>query len=292
MPTCRTHILPYNSGVQEQLSLLEKDVQAFFEGLFSGLPGAGFSPGAIAQHLAREVVNATKRTDEGRVYVPDQYTLSMHPLDVEVLLRLSPHFQADLAYRLRDVLGRMGFLLVREPHVTLATDPTVAQWEIRVFAWRSSTPQTAAPSETRPPLQADQPPPGAFLLIEGKRHFPLTQTTIKIGRRHDNDLSLSDPHVSRVHAEVRLMEGRYVIADLGSTAGTFVNGRQIKQHILEPGDVISVAVVQLLYGEDPSGPPGVTPPYTPPRLPKVDRDHVTPHYLRTLTDSRKPSKKP
>ena len=292
MPTCRTHILPYNSGVQEQLSLLEKDVQAFFEGLFRGLPGAGFSPGAIAQHLAREVANATKRTDEGRVYVPDQYTLSMHPLDVDVLLRLSPNFQSDLAYRLRDVLGRMGFLLVREPHVTLATDPTVAQWEIRVFAWRSSTPQTAAPSETRPPLQADQPPPGAFLLIEGKRHFPLTQTTIKIGRRHDNDLSLSDPHVSRVHAEVRLMEGRYVIADLGSTAGTFVNGRQIKQHILEPGDVISVGVVQLLYGEDPSGPPGVTPPYTPPRLPKVDRDHVTPHYLRTLTDSRKPSKKP
>lgn len=282
----------YNSGVDEQLSFLAKDVQAFFEGVFNALPGARFSPETISQHLTREVANATKRTEEGQVYAPDQYTLSMHPLDVEVLLRLSPHFQADLAYRLRDVLARMGFLLVREPHVTLATDPTVAQWEIRVFAWRSSTPPDAATLQTRPPLQTDQPPVGAFLLIEGKRHFPLTQPAIKIGRRHDNDLVLSDPHVSRTHAEVRLMAGRYVIADLGSTAGTFVNGRQIKQHILDPGDVISVAVVQLIYGEDPSGPPGVTPPYTPPKIPQGDRDQVTPHYMRTLTDNLKPAKKP
>jgi hypothetical protein len=207
----------------------------------------------------------------------------MHPTDIEILLEFAPQFQTELANRIRDTLNWLGFKLVREPHITLATDPTVNRWEVRVFAWRSSNPPEVEVAPAREGAQPDKPPQGAFLIVEGKRHFPLEQEVVRIGRRQDNELILSDPHVSRVHAELRLLAGRYVLVDMGSTGGTYVNGRQVKQHILEPGDVISIAVVQLIYGEDVGGPPRVTPPYSPPRAPSPEIDRITPHYLRTLT---------
>lgn len=262
------------------LEQVELEIRAFLQAAFGRVPGSRFSPESMARNLAEEVGNATRRTESGRLYAPDQYTVSMHPADVEALLAYVPTFQNDLALRLRESLARRGLLMVREPHVTLATDPTLGRWETRIFAWRSRNPPEIEPEEVVLPDMGDRPPPGAFLIVEGKRHFPLTQPVIRIGRRHDNDLVLSDPHVSRKHAEVRLLAGRYVLVDLGSTGGTYVNGRQIKQHILDPGDVISIAVVQLIYGEDPGGPPSVTPPYTPPK--GLDRDQITPHYLRTL----------
>lgn len=265
-------------------------MRAFLQAVFTRVGGSRFSPDDIARNLADEVANATRRTEAGRVFAPDQYTLSMHPADVEALLAAVPVFQSELAARLQEILARQGFQLVREPHVTLATDPTLGRWEARVFAWRSRNPPEAeVVQETPPPEASDRPPPGAFLIVEGKRHFPLTLPLIRIGRRHDNDLILSDPHVSRKHAEVRLLAGRYVLVDLDSTGGTYVNGRQIKQHILDPGDVVSIAVVQLIYGEDPGGPPRLAPPYTPPK--GLDRDLITPHYMRSLSSRRKPSEK-
>lgn len=275
--------------MEEHLRQIEAGVAAFLRAALSRVAGSRFSPEALAHNLTDEVVNATRRTEAGRLYAPDQYTLSMHPADVEALLAAVPAFQTELALRLKEILGRQGLLLLREPHVTLATDPTLGRWQARVFAWRSRNPPEAElAQEMAVPEAGERPPPGAFLILEGKRHFPLTQPVIRIGRRHDNDLILTDPHVSRKHAEVRLLGGRYILVDLGSTGGTYVNGRQIKQHILDPGDVISIAVVQLIYGEDPGGPPRLTPPYTPPK--GVDRDQITPHYARTLTSRRRPDR--
>jgi hypothetical protein len=275
----------------DQLDHLDREVRLFLEGVFGRRSDAAFSASAIATHLTQEVGNATKKTEQGQIYAPDQYTLSMHPSDIELLLEFAPQFQTELANRIRDTLNWLGFKLVREPHITLATDPTVSRWEVRVFAWRSSNPPEAEVTPLPGEIAPDKPPPGAFLIVEGKRHFPLDRPIIRVGRRQDNDLILSDPHVSRVHAEIRLLAGRYVLVDMGSTAGTFVNGRQVKQHILDPGDVISIAVVQLIYGEDVGGPPRVTPPYSPPIAPGPEIDRITPHYLRTLTSETKGKEK-
>jgi pSer/pThr/pTyr-binding forkhead associated (FHA) protein len=64
--------------------------------------------------------------------------------------------------------------------------------------------------------------------------------------------------VSRHHAQIRLRFGQYVIFDLGSQAGTMVNGKPIQQKALEPGDVISLAGVSLIYVEEDL--PGEQPP--------------------------------
>jgi pSer/pThr/pTyr-binding forkhead associated (FHA) protein len=97
-------------------------------------------------------------------------------------------------------------------------------------------------------------PPAAFLVVDGVRMFPLEQPVISIGRDPENDLVIPDPRVSRQHAQLRAVNGRFVVFDLDSTGGISLNGLPILHHSLSSGDVISLAGVPLVYGqESPSG---------------------------------------
>ena len=92
-------------------------------------------------------------------------------------------------------------------------------------------------------------PEDAFVIVDGVKVIPLTAPLVRIGRRLENNLVLDDPRVSRTHAEMRAINGRYVLFDLNSTGGTFVNGLRITQTVIYPGDVISLAGVNLVYGQ-------------------------------------------
>ncbi len=70
--------------------------------------------------------------------------------------------------------------------------------------------------------------------------------TIFIGRSQDNDLILPVPSVSKRHARLLIKDGRYVIMDLGSTNGTFVNGKQINGPVVvKPNDIINIGEYEL-----------------------------------------------
>lgn len=64
---------------------------------------------------------------------------------------------------------------------------------------------------------------------------------IRIGKASDNDFVVNDPHVSRYHAKLVREEGGYwLLEDLGSTNGTFVNGAQIVKKHVTPSDTIKL----------------------------------------------------
>jgi pSer/pThr/pTyr-binding forkhead associated (FHA) protein len=88
------------------------------------------------------------------------------------------------------------------------------------------------------------------LIIEGVKVHPLKETVVNIGRRLENHLVIDDPRISRNHAQLRAIKGRFVLFDLNSTGGTFVNGQRTSQTVLYPGDVISLAGVALIFGQD------------------------------------------
>jgi pSer/pThr/pTyr-binding forkhead associated (FHA) protein len=72
--------------------------------------------------------------------------------------------------------------------------------------------------------------------------------TTRIGRERDNDLILTDPRVSRYHALIELVEGRWVIRDLGSANDTFVNDEPIPDaRPLAPDDRITVGDTELVF---------------------------------------------
>ena len=94
----------------------------------------------------------------------------------------------------------------------------------------------------------------AFLIVGAKKIIPINRPVINIGRRLDNQVVIDDPRVSRAHSQLRVTKGRFALFDLNSTGGTFVNGQRINKSILHPGDVISLAGVTLIFGQDlPSG---------------------------------------
>jgi hypothetical protein len=70
-----------------------------------------------------------------------------------------------------------------------------------------------------------------------------------MGRDPSNEIAISDPQVSRLHARVYLSEGMLVVEDMGSTNGTFVNGVPLAEpKTLAPGDVIGLGdAVTLTY---------------------------------------------
>jgi pSer/pThr/pTyr-binding forkhead associated (FHA) protein len=93
------------------------------------------------------------------------------------------------------------------------------------------------------------PPDGedAFLIVNGVDLFPIRLGVVSIGRRIDNALVLNDPRVSRAHAELRCFRGRFVIFDMGSSGGTYINGKRITHSVVYDGDIISLAGVHLIF---------------------------------------------
>lgn len=98
--------------------------------------------------------------------------------------------------------------------------------------------------------EIDNLPPNSFLVIEGVRIYPLVKALINIGRSLDNDLVIDDLRVSRIHAQLRAIHGQFVLFDLKSTRGTFLNGHRIAQAILYPQDTISLGDVTLTFNQE------------------------------------------
>jgi hypothetical protein len=77
--------------------------------------------------------------------------------------------------------------------------------------------------------------------------YNLSKERFTIGRLSDNDLRIDHPTVSSHHAVVINILNDSFIEDLNSTNGTYINGRLIKKHALQQGDLITVGHHQLRF---------------------------------------------
>lgn len=95
-----------------------------------------------------------------------------------------------------------------------------------------------------------QPPSVELTVRQGPQpgqRFSLTQPTIIIGRTAGNDVVVNHREVSRRHASLTWDGRQFIIQDLGSANGTFVNGvRLTAPQVLQPGDVIGLGPTVLL----------------------------------------------
>jgi FHA domain len=80
------------------------------------------------------------------------------------------------------------------------------------------------------------------------RRYPVGDAPVTFGRGEDNDIVIPDPAVSRLHAELRQEGDGFVVADLGSSNGTRVNGDLITEpRHLRPGDEIAIATHRFSF---------------------------------------------
>ena len=77
--------------------------------------------------------------------------------------------------------------------------------------------------------------------------FPLEKERISIGRKPDNDIQIDNLAVSGKHALIITILDDSFLEDLGSTNGTYCNGKLVKKHALRNGDVIGLGKHELKY---------------------------------------------
>ena len=98
----------------------------------------------------------------------------------------------------------------------------------------------------------DALPAGSALLVvkrgpnAGSR-FLLDRDTTSAGRHPDSDIFLDDVTVSRRHAEFRREGGEFVVVDVGSLNGTYVNREPVDTAVLASGDEVQIGKFRLVF---------------------------------------------
>jgi pSer/pThr/pTyr-binding forkhead associated (FHA) protein len=236
-----------------KLEQLESRLQALIEvRLVSALPGFQVED-LVVQKLASAMKSNLVEDAEGNKLVPNVFTLVVNPKSAERWQQ--PNLLEAMINSLKIVGEEAGLKFSAPPTISIVQNSQQQESVVEVVASH----KLEAAADTRGMTPANEGsgnegngsfPENAFLIVDGVKVFPLTESVINIGRRLDNQLVIDDPRVSRNHAQLRAIKGRFVIFDLNSTGGTFVNGQRTSQSVMYPGDVISLAGVPLVFGQD------------------------------------------
>lgn len=120
---------------------------------------------------------------------------------------------------------------------------------------------TTSAADTAPPVRKETrrvkpaptlDPSGGFpvlIIVKGPgagKKLPLVPVTMTLGREHDNNIELKDEEVARYHARISFERGQYVLEDLESSSGTWVNDEKVNQAPLTHGDKIRVGTTEMI----------------------------------------------
>jgi hypothetical protein len=193
--------------------------------------------------------------------VPNNYRLRVAPTDLERFSDYRETLARELSRYLNDYAADRGLRPVAEPRVELLEDATVQQGRVRAEARfvdlapaRETELETAVEGTRRlrladladaQPLVAGPTREEQVLWLSDRLgpNVPLeTQAgVLRMGRAADNDVSIANPRVSRYHAQLRRVESSWLVYDLDSTNGTFVDEQRVlpsQPHILRRGSVL------------------------------------------------------
>lgn len=221
-------------------------------------------PVEIAKRLAR-VMDADQVVGALGVRVPNIFDVDLSSVDFAQFKPIQSSVTAEIeAYLARVARDRM-FVLASPPIVRLHTNQEMHPGEIGVHAHmedirpaataaRVGRDEPAVPQYTRP-MQAVQPTAPAAprrhasQLLTSDRSFRLEASPVNVGRAAENDVVVDDRRISRRHAQLVQANGSWMVRDLGSTNGTAVNGKLVKQAALQDGDRLSLGGFEVVFQE-------------------------------------------
>jgi hypothetical protein len=247
------------------LRSLESKLAGLVEGTFNRAFRSEVRPVEIARKLAREM-EEHKSLTLSRTYVPNEYRVYLSPRDRERFSGYERALADELAGYLLEHARRERFTLPARPVIEFETDerlglgefgiqtgilepsedeveePAPAEPSGRTMIY-SNAGRLAEPLEERAKARAET----AVLVMDGRR-LVVGPGGATLGRSRQSDLVLSDPNVSRRHAEIRPRGGSWVLTDLGSTNGSRVNGRPVQgSEVIRPGDEIELGATVLKF---------------------------------------------
>ncbi|MTI79806.1 MAG: DUF2662 domain-containing protein [Firmicutes bacterium] len=250
---------------------LEGNLEKYIEGFFKGKFKSRVQPVEVAKNLYREM-QKNRRVSVNKTYVPNEYKVLLHPEDWESI----DSFHRLLILELQDYLSQKAqekeLTLVASPVVKLEKNDDIKPGEMLVKGdFGEAVPvnrelirqqqKNNEPEETDKKTMMYQPvkddsspekPKTSYRLLVEKgrdagKEFPLGYYRMVVGRRETCDIVLADPSISRRHAQLDNQNNQYVLTDLQSTNGTYVNGEKISKKMLEPGDSITFGTTECVF---------------------------------------------
>ncbi|HEY8283163.1 MAG TPA: DUF3662 and FHA domain-containing protein [Chloroflexota bacterium] len=243
------------------ITRFETIMESLVERGFARLLRTRMQPIEVAKKLSREM--ETQRTVAiNRVLVPNYYTAALSADDFDHFAPIQATLQREMATYLTDYAAEHHYTLPGEANVTLVRDESLRAGGLRITVrmedvgeeWSAGT-TPLAPTQlmpapdlplTAPPIRRPATPERARIDLQGASCF-LDHDVASMGRGLDNDVVVEDTRVSRHHARLSRGPRGWEITDLASTNGTFVNGRQIKQHAVVNGDTLSLGGLEMKF---------------------------------------------
>lgn len=230
------------------LSRVESLIRRMVEEPFTWLNGGGLDPFQLATHLSRYY-----DAQPAGQSAPNSFTVTISPRDFQAIEQEIDILERQVADYVVLIAGRRGHHLKSTPEVAIEQSESEKDHSAHIVAAYKEQPVESGTAvyafegndATLEAIRAAD----AFLIVQGRQHIALDRPIIRIGRRVDNDIVLDAPSISRQHAQIRWRQRYFVLYDVSSHGRTFVNGAQIQEHILRPGDVIALSDIFLVYGE-------------------------------------------
>ncbi len=237
---------------QKYIARLEAHLEQVIEGVFASLFGKQFSAQDAALRLVRAMEDNVQPASgsDPRPVAPDLYSLFASPKVQTALLIQYPNLTTVLAEHLVELAGQGGYQLNSAPQIKILADNDLEDSDLVVVATHSSNQAHSTTAMESVNIPQIRKPSNPQLIINETHHIELSKTMINIGRNRQNDIVLDDPYVSRHHIQLRLRDGIYMLFDVNSQSGTYVNGVQVKEHRLQTGDVIQMGHTIIIYAQD------------------------------------------
>jgi hypothetical protein len=251
------------------LRSIESKLESLFEGVFGRAFRTNVQPVELARKLVKEM-DDHRNVSVSRVYVPNEYTIYLSPGDRTQFENYEEQLKGELSDYLAEHARRENYVLLTPPRVQFETDEDL---DVGVFGIATRMVQTAksleGPESDGEPNATMVYKPGAVpqateaaspvdlgiqreiavLTLNTERH-EITKRRVVIGRSKDADVQVTDPNVSRRHAELRQEGATYWLIDLDSTNGVEVRGKRVKRVKLEDGSRFTVGSTEIAFSRE------------------------------------------
>jgi hypothetical protein len=254
------------------LRAIEQKIEALFEGIFGRAFRTNVQPVELARKLAKEM-DDHRTVSVSRVYVPNEYTVFLSPDDRSQFEGYETSLVSELEEYLAEHARRENYALLTPARVKVETDEDLALGEFGI-ATRMVQPRGRRADGDAP---ASQPQPGATMIYKPQPQATeavspeelgvereaasvswdgqtreVDRPRLVLGRSRECEVQLTDPNVSRRHAELRQEGATYWIVDLDSTNGIEVNGKRVKRAKLADGDTITLGSTDVRFSRSAS----------------------------------------
>jgi hypothetical protein len=237
------------------LDRFEQGFERLVEGSIGRLFRSPVQPAEIGRKLER-AMNAHQVASVGATLVPNDYRVAMNPRDMVLFSDFVHPLCRQMEQWLAEVADERGYAMIDRVRVAIAGDEAVPRRAIQVTAAIADRPEIGRDSQEavqrtevyRVIRATGGVPPVRLRFVAGPRRgqeLLLRKAVTSVGRALDNDLVLEGGDVSRHHARFEYASGELRLVDLGSTNGTRLNGKPIRDERVRAGDEIAFGTFTL-----------------------------------------------